>query len=113
MRKLTPQEQQWVESTYPLVKQTMESYNLSENDTIDWHGELSVALCEAVIEISPYSHINAVHIAMQVFLPNWLDYVARRLEDRVHALLEAKQHKIKEIPSGLRPQQAAGRGRSL
>lgn len=113
MRKLTPQEQQWVESAYPLVKQTMESYNLSENDTIDWHGELSVALCEAVIEISPYSHTSAVHIAMQVFLPNWLEYISRRLEDRAQALLQTKQYQVKEIPSGLRPQQAAGRGRSL
>ena len=109
MRKLTPQEQQWVECAYPLVKQTMESYNLSENDTIDWHGELSVALCEAAIEmIDETAHYNA-----PTLLIRWPMYAAVRLTDCVHKILEAKQYQIKEIPSGLRPQQAAGRGRGL
>lgn len=110
MRKLTPQEQQWVESAYPLVKQTMERYNLSKNDTIDWHGELSVALCEAVINNSPYSKAD---LSVQAFVSQWIEYANRYLEDRVHSILESEQYRIKEIPSGLRPRRAAGRGRSL
>ena len=110
MRKLTPQEQQWVEYAYPLVKKTMESYNLSENDTIDWHGELSVALCEVVIENSPY---NEHGLPTQTFALKWIVYARCYLEDRVHTILESEQHKIKEIPSGLRPRRSAGRGRSL
>lgn len=109
MRKLTPQEQQWVESAYPLVKQTMENYDLSENDTIDWHGELSVALCEAAIEMSDdTSRYNA-----PTLLIRWPMYAAVRLMDCVHEIFEAKQYQTQEIPSGLRPQQAAGRGRGL
>lgn len=99
MRKLTPQEQQWVEYAYPLVKKTMESYNLSENDTIDWHGELSVALCEAVIEQSSVA-------------PS-LEYIKGRLQDCIHTILESEQFRVKEIPSGLRPRRAVGRGCSL
>lgn len=109
MRKLTPQEQQWVEFTYPLVKQTMESYNLSENDTIDWHGELSVALCEAAIEMSD----DTARYNAPTLLIRWTMYAAVRLTDCVRKILEAKQYQTKEIPSGLRPQQAAGRGRGL
>lgn len=110
MRKLTPQEQQWVESAYPLVKQTMERCGLSKNDTIDWHGELSVALCEAVIENSPYSKTN---LSAQAFVSQWIECANRYLEDRVHSILESEQYRIKEIPSGLRPRRPAGRGRSL
>lgn len=110
MRKLTPQEQQWVEYAYPLVKKTMESYNLSENDAIDWHGELSVALCEVVIENSPY---NEHGLPTQTFVSKWIVYANRYLEDRVRSILESEQYRIKEIPSGLRPRRAAGRGRSL
>ena len=110
MRKLTPQEQQWVEAAYPLVKQTMKKYNLSENDTTDWHGELSVALCEAVIENSPYSESD---LSVQIFVSHWIEYTNRYLENRVHSILESEQHHVKEIPSGLRPCRAAGRGRSL
>lgn len=110
MRKLTPQEQQWVESAYPLVKQTMERYNLSKNDTIDWHGELSVALCEAVIKNSPYSKTD---LSVQAFVSQWIEYANLYLEDRVHSILESEQYRIKEIPSGLRPHKAVRRGYSL
>lgn len=110
MRKLTLQEQQWVESVYPLVKEIMEIYNLSENDTIDWHGELSVALCEAVIEISPYSYPDTCN---KQFGAQDLDYIALRLQDRICIIRESEQYQIKEIPSGLRPHRAVGRGRSL
>lgn len=110
MRKLTPQEQQWVEVAYPLVKRTMERYNLSENDTIDWHGELSVALCEAVMEISRYILTD---YSVRGSMIRWLKYATNRLEDRVHSILELEQYYVKEIPSGLRPHRAAGRGRSL
>ena len=99
MRKLTPQEQQWVEYAYPLVKEIMRTYNLSENDAIDWHGELSVALCEAVIEQSSVA-------------PS-LEYIKGRLQDRIHTILESEQFRVKEIPSGLRPRRAVGRGCSL
>lgn len=110
MRKLTLQEQQWVETAYPLVKKTMERYNLSENDTTDWHGELSVALCEAVMEVSRFILAD---YSVEGSMRRWLIYASNRLEDCVHSILEAKQYQIKEIPSGLRPRRVAGRGRSL
>ena len=108
MRKLTPQEQHWVETAYPLVEKIMESYNLSENDTIDWHGELSAALCEAAIEIS--------YTADQYssgFILKWSMYARKHLEDCVHKIFELKQSCVKEFSSGLRPRKAAGRRHSL
>lgn len=107
MRKLTLQEQQWVESAYPLVKQTMERYGLSKNDTIDWHGELSVALCEAVIENSPYSKTD---LSVQTFVSHWIEYANCYLEDRVRLILKSEQYRFKEIPSGLRPHRTVGGG---
>ena len=100
MRKLTLQEQQWVEHAYPLVKLTMRNYGLSEHDIIDWHGELSIALCEAAIELKPHER-------------QCLNDVVFRLEDRVHAILEAQQGQITEIPFGLKPHRTAVRGRNL
>lgn len=110
MRKLTPQEQQWVEVAYPLVKKTMERYNLSENEAIDWHGELSVALCEAIMEVSRYIIADR---SVESSMIRWIIYATNRLEDRVHSILELEQYYVKEIPFGLRPRRAAGRGRSL
>ena len=110
MRKLTPQEQQWVEVAYPLVKKTMERYNLSENDTTDWHGELSVVLCETVMEVSPYIIADR---SVEGSMKRWIIYVTNCLENRVHSILESEQYYVKEIPFGLRPRRAAGRGRSL
>lgn len=110
MRKLTPQEQQWVEVAYPLIKKTMERYNLSENDVTDWHGELSVALCETVMEVSSYILADR---SVEGSMIRWLIYATNHLEDRVHSILELEQYHDKEIPSGLRPRRSAGRGRSL
>lgn len=110
MRKLTPQEQQWVEVAYPLVKRTMERYNLSENDTIDWHGELSVALCEAVMEVSRFILAD---YSIEGSMIRWIIYATNRLKDRVCSILESEQYHVKEVPFGLRLHRAAGRGRSL
>lgn len=107
MRKLTASEQQLVEYIYPAVKQTMERYNLSENDTFDWHGELAVTLCEAVIEYDIYYHNPAFAIQ------GCIKYAENRLNDRVRSILESEQYRIKEIPSGLRPCKKVGRGRRL
>lgn len=99
MRKLTTDEQQWVESAYPLVKILMKEYRLSPNDVIDWHGELAVALCEAVLEYKiETSTIYSFHT-----------YAKARLIDRIHNILERQQYEVTEIPSGLRPSKTVGR----
>lgn len=99
MRKLTTDEQRWVESAYPLVRILMREYNLSPNDIIDWHGELAIALCEAVIEYDiKTGTIYSFHT-----------YAKDRLIDRIHSILEQKQYEVTEIPSGLRPFKAVER----
>lgn len=110
MRKLTSQEQQWVEIAYPLVKEMMKRYNLSENDTIDWHGELSVTLCEATIEFDLNNSIRPSFLTTQM---RYQVFVSQKLEDRIHSIIESEQYQIKEIPSGLRPRKVAGRGFGL
>ena len=110
MRKLTPQEKKWVEDAYPLIAEAMKEHRLSDNDTVDWHGELSVTLCEAITEISPYSFTT---VSVEEFRPKWIAYAKTRLNDCIGAVLETAQYRNKEIPFGLRPQKAAGRGRSL
>lgn len=107
MRKLTAYEQQLVEFAYPAVKQTMERYNLSENDVIDWHGELAVALCEAVIEYDTYFHNPSFAFEECVA------YAEKHINDRVNSILESEQYRINEIPSGLKPYREAGRGHKL
>lgn len=116
-RELTTQEQLWVEAAYPLISFIMRKYNLSKNDIEDWHGNLSVALCEAImlfdIECSRfYQEIETNEIVVlddKELLNKWLHFAYCQLQDYTHSILESKQYQIKEIPSGLRPHCAAGR----
>lgn len=109
MRKLTPQEQQWIKALYPLVNETMKKHDLTERETTDWHGELSVALCEAIIELSPDipPKQNKAHFT------RYSAAVTKILNMKVHSILQYDQHHIKEDPSGLRPSHAAERGHDL
>lgn len=85
----------------------MDRHALSENDIVDWHGELSIALCEAMLDLD----VCEPDVSLANF-PQWLIYASGRLDDCVRRLRRADCGET-EIPSGLTPWKAEGRRRGV
>ena len=104
VKKLTLQEQELVTEAYPIIFEVMKEFNFSENDIEDWHGILSVALCEFIMQNKNYIKLSYLKKK---------DFLKKQLYDYVFKKIKSNKFKIKEIPVGLKPVYKPKRGKNI